>query len=231
MFAALILLQRLKARFPSARGSSGHRLFISAFMISSKVMCDDTYSNKSWSVVAQGMFNLREINQMEREMCNYLEWELTAANPMLSAFETAVKKDFREQKPSYPTYPTSFVSKRAARAEASASNSPFQEQSSTSSPVPGFTQRGPSAAKTGPGTPTKGPWNSDLNSPDTPSPSFSHTASPTSSGSPATPVDGPDPKPKIRGLDQSPVFGVTEGLHASHPLKSKMFAFAIPSGW
>jgi hypothetical protein len=45
MFAALILLQRLKARFPSARGSSGHRLFISAFMISSKVMCDDTYSN------------------------------------------------------------------------------------------------------------------------------------------------------------------------------------------
>ena len=91
-------------------------------MISSKVMCDDTYSNKSWSVVAQGMFNLREINQMEREMCNYLEWELTAANPMLSSFETAVKRDFREQKPTYPIYPTSFVSKRAARAEASTSN-------------------------------------------------------------------------------------------------------------
>jgi len=96
---------------------SRHRLFISAFMISSKVMCDDTYSNKSWSVVAQGMFNLREISQMEREICNYLE--LTAANPMLSTFETAVKKDFREQKPVYPSYPTSFVSKRAARAEAS----------------------------------------------------------------------------------------------------------------
>jgi hypothetical protein len=67
-------------------------------------MCDDTYSNKykSWSVVDQGMFNLPEINQMEREMCNYLEWELTA-NPMLSTFETAVKRDFLEQKPSYPT--------------------------------------------------------------------------------------------------------------------------------
>jgi hypothetical protein len=47
------------------RSSSGHQLFISAFMISSKAMCDDTYSNKSWSVIAQGMFNLREINQME----------------------------------------------------------------------------------------------------------------------------------------------------------------------
>lgn len=225
MFASLILLQRLKARFPSARGSSGHRLFISAFMISSKVMCDDTYSNKSWSVVAQGMFNLREINQMEREMCNYLEWELTAANPMLSSFETAVK-DFREQKPSYPTYPTSFVSKRAAR-EAS---TPFQEQSSTSSPVPGFTQNGASAAK--PGTPTKVSWGSDPHMLDTPSPTYSHASSPASTpGSPATPVGGPDPNPKIRGVDHSPAFGVIERFYTTHPLKSKMFAFAIPSGW
>ena len=52
-FAALVLLQGLKARFPTARGSSGHRLFISAFMITSKVICNDTYSNKSWSIVAQ----------------------------------------------------------------------------------------------------------------------------------------------------------------------------------
>ena len=199
-------------------------------MISSKVMCDDTYSNKSWSVVAQGMFNLREINQMEREMCNYLEWELTAANPMLSTFETAVRRDFREQKPVYPTYPTSFVSKRAARAEASTSNSPFQEQSSTSSPVPGFTQNGPPNAK--PGTPTsKGSWNSDTHMLDTPSPTFSHTSSPKTPGSPLTPVGGTDPNPKIRGVDQSPAFGVIERFHNTHPLKTKMFAFAIPSGW
>ena len=42
-------------------------------MIASKVICDDTYSNKSWSIVGQGMFALREINQIEREMCSYLE--------------------------------------------------------------------------------------------------------------------------------------------------------------
>lgn len=33
----------------------------------SKILCDDTYSNKSWAIVAQGMFALKEINQMERE--------------------------------------------------------------------------------------------------------------------------------------------------------------------
>ena len=43
-FAALYLLQRLKARFPAAKGSSGHWLFISAFMLPSKIICDDTYS-------------------------------------------------------------------------------------------------------------------------------------------------------------------------------------------
>ena len=62
-FAALVLLQRFKARFPMARGSSGHHLFISAFIIASKVICDNTYSNKSWSIVGQGIFQLREIYQ------------------------------------------------------------------------------------------------------------------------------------------------------------------------
>jgi hypothetical protein len=115
-FAALVLLQRLKARFPTARGSSGHRLFISAFMIASKVICDDTYSNKSWSVVAQGMFSLREINQMEREMCSYLEWELTVDNPILGNFEAMVKQDFHLPHGPYPTYSLQMVSKRTAKA-------------------------------------------------------------------------------------------------------------------
>ncbi|KAG1889625.1 uncharacterized protein F5891DRAFT_965373, partial [Suillus fuscotomentosus] len=41
-----------------------------------KVICDNTYSNKSWSIVAQGMFQLQEINQMEGKIYQYLEWEL-----------------------------------------------------------------------------------------------------------------------------------------------------------
>ncbi|KAJ3505879.1 hypothetical protein NMY22_g17427 [Coprinellus aureogranulatus] len=82
----------LEGSFSDRAGSSGHRLFISAFMIASKVICDDTYSNKSWGIVAQGMFSLREINQMEREMCNYLDWELTVDNPILGTFEKQVLK-------------------------------------------------------------------------------------------------------------------------------------------
>ena len=60
---------------------------ISTYMIASKVMCDDTYSNKSWGIVAQGMFTLCEINQMEREMCGYLEWELNVDTPIFCKCE------------------------------------------------------------------------------------------------------------------------------------------------
>ncbi|KAH9959378.1 hypothetical protein BGW80DRAFT_1128615, partial [Lactifluus volemus] len=93
-FAALYLLQRLKARFLAAKGSSGHRLFISAFMLASKIICDDTYSNKSWCIIGQGMFALREINQMEREMRSYLEWQLNVDPTTLRDFESRVRHDF-----------------------------------------------------------------------------------------------------------------------------------------
>ena len=54
---AFALLHRLKARFPHARGSSGHLLFLSTYTLASKVVCDDTYSNKSWlgCIVSQGL--------------------------------------------------------------------------------------------------------------------------------------------------------------------------------
>ncbi|KAJ7572601.1 hypothetical protein C8J56DRAFT_806869, partial [Mycena floridula] len=93
-FAALVLLQRLKNRFPMVKGSSGHRLFVSAFSISSKMMYDETYSTKSWVILAQRLFTLNEINQMEREMCSYLDWELVVNNNILSNFEQRVLRDF-----------------------------------------------------------------------------------------------------------------------------------------
>jgi hypothetical protein len=110
-------------------------------MIASKVICDDTYSNKSWAIVAQGMFSLREVNQMEREMCGYLDWEITVDNDVLSKFEAALYQDFGVDRDQYPNYSNTMVSRRAVRAAASTSNTPMPEPSSTTSPVPGFAQR------------------------------------------------------------------------------------------
>jgi hypothetical protein len=60
-------------------------------MIASKVICDDTYSNTLWC--GQGMFALREINQMEREMCGHLEWVLNVKPEDLRDFEAMVRKE------------------------------------------------------------------------------------------------------------------------------------------
>jgi len=63
-------------------------------MIASKVVCDDTYSNKSWCVVGQAMFSLKEVNQMEREMCGYLEWQLNVPPDELDVFRKKLESDF-----------------------------------------------------------------------------------------------------------------------------------------
>jgi hypothetical protein len=63
-------------------------------MIASKVVCDDTYSNKSWCVVGQNLFALKEMNQMEREMCGYLDWQLNADPTDLESFERDLRSRF-----------------------------------------------------------------------------------------------------------------------------------------
>ncbi|GAA5959988.1 hypothetical protein JCM8115_004487 [Rhodotorula mucilaginosa] len=82
---ALLLLTRLKQRYPSARGTSTspHRLFLSSLMLSSKISMDDTYSNKSWQIVGQGLFELREVNQMERELFAFLGWNVVVRDEEL----------------------------------------------------------------------------------------------------------------------------------------------------
>ncbi|KAG9046968.1 hypothetical protein FS837_003304 [Tulasnella sp. UAMH 9824] len=174
-YCALFLLSRLKGRFPAARGSSGHRLFISAFMIASKVICDDTYSNKSWCVVGQGMFSLREINQMEREMCSYLEWVLNVKPEELAEFEAEVKRDYgtgglKTGVAPSPVTPTTTTNSPSAPVSAPAQ--PVSVRSAAS--VQPTTRANISYNPTG--TPESSP----------PSPSHSDSSSPTSS-EPRTP--------------------------------------------
>ncbi|TBU52935.1 hypothetical protein BD310DRAFT_187570 [Dichomitus squalens] len=180
-FAALYLLQRLKARFPAARGSSGHRLFISAFMIASKVICDDTYSNKSWSIVGQGMFALREINQMEREMCSYLEWQLNIEPNALKEFEAKVRRDFKGLGP-YPTYvlPSPAPSPMPSKTPYAAQTGP--------APTPSFAAH--SQQPLPPPVPVRAgtPPHSASSSSDTSESSMSTSTSPASSASPPTPL-------------------------------------------
>ncbi|KAH7070886.1 hypothetical protein BKA62DRAFT_773813 [Auriculariales sp. MPI-PUGE-AT-0066] len=92
-FTALYYLQQLKTLHPLATGSSCHRLFFAAYMIAAKFHCDDTYTLESWGIVSRAMFSHKEINQMERELCRYLNWGLNVEPDALAQFEAKVLKE------------------------------------------------------------------------------------------------------------------------------------------
>ncbi|KZV90264.1 hypothetical protein EXIGLDRAFT_837958 [Exidia glandulosa HHB12029] len=96
--SAIALLARFKTRFPHAKAKvdqyrglgTGHRLFLSAFMIASKTIEDNNYSQESWRIVSHYQFSAHDISEMEREMLYYLQWvvnvpvaELGATKDML----------------------------------------------------------------------------------------------------------------------------------------------------
>lgn len=102
IFAAMYLLRRLRERFPTAKNCSGHRMVIPSLMLSSKTICDDNYSNESWCNATERLFELRELNQMEREMCRYLEWQLNVDAKALEDFKQEICTAFSGFSP-YPS--------------------------------------------------------------------------------------------------------------------------------
>lgn len=114
-YAALLLLHRLKTHYPKANGESGRQLFISAMIIAAKVLNDTTFANTAWVTISQNQFSHRLINQMEREMCRYMDYKLTIFWRVLYDFEEVVKRDFGEDRESYPSYSPEMFSKRKAR--------------------------------------------------------------------------------------------------------------------
>ncbi|KAI9433222.1 hypothetical protein H4582DRAFT_1820177, partial [Lactarius indigo] len=92
--SSLLYILHVKVRFP-AKGPSGHRLFISAFMLALKVICDDTYLNKSCCIVLHlSGCSLWEVNHMEHEMCSYLEGQLNLDSSILRDLGSRVRHDF-----------------------------------------------------------------------------------------------------------------------------------------
>ena len=237
VFGALLLLQRLKARLPAAFGSSGQRLFITAFMIASKVISDDKYSNKTWTIVGQGMFQLWDINQMELEMCQYLDWELNFEPDSLKEFEDTVWKDFAGPGP-YPTYALPTISKLAS---STVITHPIVAPNNFTSHILSFGPRHISSPK-----PTPLPHQNHHQSPQPAyiSPSFtpdtplfcrSDSTSPASSAAPPTPTGIIDDLVVIAEPNDNTSRLLIRKFRESHMeaaiLKEKTFAFASPSVW
>jgi hypothetical protein len=192
-------------------------------MIASKVVCDDTYSNKSWTVVGQGMFSLREINQMEREMCGYLEWVLNVDPKELVEFEATVRKEYgvdgscppfvHPPQPASTPAPASTIAvnttENALQGPIPADPTPMTPPESPRRPAP--ISRAPSAVSSHHPPPPQPPYVSISNSTDsrpaTPPLGDNNSPSPASSTACVTPQSDDE-------TDDATI--VTMGLHHEH---------------
>ncbi|KAJ7706567.1 hypothetical protein B0H14DRAFT_3026247, partial [Mycena olivaceomarginata] len=187
---------------------------------------------------------IRGIRTTYRGICNYLDWELTVDNPILSSFEAMVQRDFPPgSKGPYPTYSLHMVSKHAAKAAASAASAtPIPEPNSTMSPIPSSGQQSratpmkPYPAPPPPIVPPPLYKNSaSPMTPDTPTHSYSNTTSPASLISPPMPTGPVDLTARIHepksNYKMSPGLSLSNEIPQIHPLKGKMFTFAIPAVW
>ncbi|KAH8925783.1 hypothetical protein BT69DRAFT_1279383 [Atractiella rhizophila] len=88
IFHALRLLERLSSSFSLAPISQDtpksrllhHRLIFSALVLSFCFHMDDNYSNKSFAVASKGLFNVREINELQFELMSALDWQIGEPN-------------------------------------------------------------------------------------------------------------------------------------------------------
>lgn len=81
VLVALIYLQRLKLRYPACHGSNGamHRLALASLLLASKYLYDDSYDNRAWTTVSCGLYSMKEVNCMERELLGFLDYNLSVS--------------------------------------------------------------------------------------------------------------------------------------------------------
>ena len=122
-FATLFLLERVKTRFPTIGMASGHRIFMTAFIIAAKVLVDPPHRPSWWDLIAYNTFEREELDQMEREMLACLGWDVQFQPEALTEFEEKVRGQFRRVGPYLTPYvlpadvhaPTPFSTPPAAK--------------------------------------------------------------------------------------------------------------------
>lgn len=80
LLGVLVLVERLKARLaPRTMGTreTAYRVFVASLIISAKSIYDVPPENSVWADILSPWFPPRELNQMERQLVQFLEYRIT----------------------------------------------------------------------------------------------------------------------------------------------------------
>lgn len=99
----LVYLERLSAKLPkNAQGlpCTLHRIFLAALIISAKFHNDSSPKNKHWAKYTDGLFTVEEINLMERQLLQLMNWDVIVSESELShalrRFTEPIKQDLKK---------------------------------------------------------------------------------------------------------------------------------------
>ena len=103
LFLATLYLDRLRQRLPStARGlpCTRHRVFVSALIVAYKYLNDISIKNKNWARISK-VFSLDEINLMERQFLDLLNFELNFGESDIRLYASHLKYTFTSPPPHF----------------------------------------------------------------------------------------------------------------------------------
>jgi G1/S-specific cyclin PLC2 len=104
LMSTLVYLARLKTILPSnvyGIETTRHRIFLGCLILAAKSLNDSSPINKHWAAYTDGLLSIPEVNTIERELLEYLDWDLTITNEdlicSLSFFLSPIKHQLRKQ--------------------------------------------------------------------------------------------------------------------------------------
>lgn len=80
LMSTLVYLARLRSILPSnvyGIETTRHRIFLGCLILAAKSLNDSSPINKHWTAYTDGLLTIQEVNTIERELLEYLNWNLT----------------------------------------------------------------------------------------------------------------------------------------------------------
>lgn len=108
LMSTLVYLTRLRSILPANSygiETTRHRVFLGCLILAAKNLNDSSPLNKHWSQYTDGLLTIKEVHTIERELLNYLNWELRITNTDLincfAPFLQPIKEKLRKESKPY----------------------------------------------------------------------------------------------------------------------------------